>query len=420
MTELYPQSVSRQNSYPPTESFLEFLRLIKKSCRGAVNRSFRVNGSKIVVLVNRNNPECIYTVQASVDEVRTMNRTNILAILKPLAVGIALFVFVTNGGVSKAGGRSTGGSTSSTSSSTPTTTSTLSDTQPKSGEYGKTVGDFPVRDTSKGGTVAATAPTRKGKSLLIQNLNRSGNTIANEAGREAKDIIGGAEHVAGDISAEAGRAVKNVTNAATVAPQNIADFLTGKAIGQQFQRSGQDIANEAGRAAKNVGAVVGGAANQVSAEAQRAPQNVADFLTGKNDSDKQLINNIQGGINQLGQNIQAGGDAFQRIECGPGCYNILPTSRDIGNELLRAGKNTKAEINRDINKIGTGKDLGRDISRTADKAGDDISRAATTAAKQAGDAASHAANQVSNAANQAGQAAGSAENSACSAVGLGC
>ena len=124
---------------------------------------------------------------------------------------------MTNGGVSKAGGGSTGGSKSSTSSWKPTTTSTSSDTQPKSGEYGKTVGDFPTRDVNKGGTVAAT-----GK--------------------------GTAGHTAGDLSAEAGRAVKNVTH-----------------------------------------------------EATRAPQNVADFLTGKNDSDKQLIRNVQGGLHQAGE-----------------------------------------------------------------------------------------------------------------------
>ena len=168
---------------------------------------------------------------------------------------------------------------------------------------------------------------------------------------------------------------------------------------------------------RNVGAAVGGAADGILGEAQRGPQNIADFLTGKNDSDKQLINNIQGGINQLGKNIQAGGDAWQRMECGPGCYNIMPTSRDIGSALLHAGKDTKAEINRDINKIGTGKDLGRDISRTADKAGDDVSRGVTTAVNQAGDAANQAGNAAANAANQAGNTANDAGDAVAGAMG---
>ena len=51
--------------------------------------------------------------------------------------------------------------------------------------------------------------------------------------------------------------------------------------GEQIKRSGEDIADEAGRAGKNIGAVVGDTANDVKAEAQRAPQNAVNILTAK-------------------------------------------------------------------------------------------------------------------------------------------
>ncbi len=243
--------------------------------------------------------------------------------------------------------------------------------------------------------------------------------VGDEAGRAEKNIKQNTD-----------RAISDTENEAARAPKNVADFLTGKndsdqqlikninagvakieqvgdefrnpitRTGEQIKRSGEDIADEAGRAGKNIGAVVGDTANDVKAEAQRAPQNAVNILTGKNDSIKNTVETISGGLDQLGKNIQAGGDAWQRINCGANCSSIFPTSSVLGNALLKGGKDINAEANRAIDRIGTGKDLGRDVSRTADKAGDDVSRGLTTAVNQAGDAA----NQAGNAANDAGDA----------------
>ncbi len=468
--------------------------------------------------------------------VELMNTTKVLAIFKVLAAVIALFVFVAVGGASKATAGSSGGSKASTSSSKTTTTTTSSNTDSdRTGQSGdnKKIGDYPGRDINKGGTVAATAG---GNSGVILHVDKFGNAVVNKKGQTAshknaieratkdvtdeatrtpknianfltgkndsdkqliKNVEGGLQQVGknaqgtidqidqglirfnkswndrvspGQISIfpsapqiynqfkpgekalgdEAGRGVKNVKQNTDRAitdiqgeagrtPENVVNFLTGKndgdkqliknidagvtkveqvgnefshpvtAIGKQLQRSGQDISNEASRAWKNIGAAGGDAANDVKGELQRAPQNVVNALTGKNDSIKDTEDTIGGGISQLGKNIQAGGDAWQRIMCGPDCQNVMPTSRQIGNAILKGGKGIKAGINRDINKIGTGKNVGRDISRAGDKAGKDISNSVTTAVHQGEDAANHAADQV-----------GNAENEACSSVGLGC
>jgi len=245
--------------------------------------------------------------------------------------------------------------------------------------------------------------------------------VGDEAARGKKNLNETLNRATGDIQDEAGRAQKN-----------IGDFLTGKndndkqlienikagvekieqvgdefrnpitRTGEQIKRSGEDIANETGRVWKNVPKVGGQAVQDIKDEAARAPQNFADLISGKNLSDKQTLDTIGGGLAQFNK---AAGDAWKRLWCGQDCYIASPmTATDIYKATTKMGKDTKAEINRDINKIGTGKNVGRDISRAGDKAGDDISRETTNVLNQAGNAANDAGTAVSNAANDAGDA----------------
>ena len=87
-------------------------------------------------------------------------------------------------------------------------------------------------------------------------------------------------------------------------------------------RAGQDIKQNTDQAISNI-----------AGEAGHAPQNVANFLTGKNDSDKQLIRNIDAGVtkveqvgNEFSHPITAIGKQFQR------------SGQDIADEAGRAAK----------------------------------------------------------------------------------